>query len=260
MGQEATFFEQVEPELEYMFRHALVQDATYESLLKADRRSLHHAVDHTLEILYADRLDEVTTTLALHFERAEEHEKAVGYLVRAGEAAAWVYAVDEAIELFGHALELIPDSYLESALTHLYSQYGRVLELAGRFDMAVEVYEHMRLEGIRLKSLQMELDALMARAILHSTPSPHHSFSLATQLSEQALSIAALLKNSEAQSHCYWMLMLANLFEGNWEAAITYGEHSLDIARSLANAETHGLCPRNVVESEFAYHSTPDGC
>src|SRR3954470_18086022 len=85
---------QIKPELEYMFRHALVQDATYESLLKADRRSLHSAVGQTLEGLYAERLDEIAATLALHFERAEEYEKAVQYLIRAGEAAARVYAVD----------------------------------------------------------------------------------------------------------------------------------------------------------------------
>src|SRR5688572_31253272 len=116
---------QVDPELEYMFRHALVQDATYESLLKADRRSLHHAVGETLEGLYAGRLDEIAATLALHFERAEEYEKALEYLIRAGEAAARVYAIAEAIELFDRALKLVPASFSESDLINLYSQYGR---------------------------------------------------------------------------------------------------------------------------------------
>src|ERR1700712_3301205 len=91
------------PELEYIFRHALVQDATYESLLKADRRTLHQAVGQTLESLYADRLDEIAATLAFHFEKAEEFEKSVGYFILAGEAAARIYAVEEAIELFRHA-------------------------------------------------------------------------------------------------------------------------------------------------------------
>jgi len=229
---------QVDPELEYMFRHALVQDATYESLLKADRRSLHHAVGQTLESLYAERLDEIAATLALHFERAEEYEKAVQYLVRAGEAAARVYAVEEAIELFGHALDVLPVSYSDGELTHLYSQYGRVLELAGRFDVAVEIYERMRAEALKRKNLQMELDALLARAILHSTPSPHHNFSLATQFCEQALSIARRLDNRKAQSRSYWMLMLANMFEGHLQESIAYGEQSLEIARSLDNPET----------------------
>ncbi len=229
---------QVDPELEYVFRHALVQDATYESLLKVDRRSLHHAVGQTLEGLYAERLDEIAATLALHFERAEEYEKAVRYLVRAGEVAARAYAVDEAIELFGHALELAPASFSEDDLIHIYSQYGRVLELAGRFDEAVEIYERMRAEAVKRKNPQMELDALLARAILHSTPSPHHNFSLATQFCEQALSIARRLDNRKAQSRSYWMLMLANMFEGHLQESIAYGEQSLEIARSLDNPET----------------------
>ena len=157
---------QVDPEMEYMFRHALVQDATYESLLKADRRSLHQAVGITLEGLYAGRLDEIAATLAMHFERAEDPEKAVRYLIRAGEAAARAYAVDEAIELFAHALELAPDTYSEDELIHLYSQYGRALELAGRFEAAIDAYAAMRAAAIQRKSPRMELVALMAHAII----------------------------------------------------------------------------------------------
>src|ERR1051325_8485033 len=88
---------QEDPELEYIFRHALVQDATYESLLRADRRILHQAVGRTLASLYVDHLDEIAATLALHFEKAEEWGVAVDYYIRAGEAAARVYAMDEAI-------------------------------------------------------------------------------------------------------------------------------------------------------------------
>jgi|GEM_PF-2573618 len=40
---------QIMPELEYLFRHALVQDAAYDSLLRADRKKLHHEVGHVLE-------------------------------------------------------------------------------------------------------------------------------------------------------------------------------------------------------------------
>lgn len=228
---------QAEPELEYIFRHALVQDAAYESLLKADRRTLHQAVGQTLEGLYPDRLDDIAATLAFHFEKAEAYEKAVGYLVRAGECAARVYAVDESIALFRHALEIIPNSYPEEKLIHLFSKYGRSLELAGRFDAAIEVYEQMRAEGLKRKDLLMELDALMARAILHSTPSPRQNFIVATELCERALALARMLDNPEAQSRIYWILMLSTLFAGYIEESVKYGEQSLEIARTLDNPE-----------------------
>ncbi|TME86455.1 MAG: hypothetical protein E6I44_13285, partial [Chloroflexi bacterium] len=48
----------LQPELEYLFRHALVQDAAYGSLLKQDRRTLHRAAAETLLALYPERKSE----------------------------------------------------------------------------------------------------------------------------------------------------------------------------------------------------------
>ena len=56
------------PELEYLFRHALIQDAAYRSLVKADRRALHRAVGEMLERAYPDRIDELAPLLARHFD------------------------------------------------------------------------------------------------------------------------------------------------------------------------------------------------
>ena len=243
---------QEEPEVEYIFRHALVQDATYESLLRSDRRTLHQAVGRTLENLYADRLDEIAATLAFHFEKAEEPDKAVDYLTLAGEAASRVYAVNEAIELFGHALEIFPPSISSEKLRHLYSQYGRVLELAGRFDAVSDVYERMCAEGVKRQDAQMELDGLMSRAILHATPSPLHHFATAMQLCEQALAIALPLNHREAQSRIYWILMLNTLFDGHLKESVTYGEQALEIARSLNNTEQLAFILNDLVR---VYHS-----
>ena len=49
----------LEPELEYLFRHALVQDAAYASLLKQDRRTLHRLAAETLLATYPDRKREL---------------------------------------------------------------------------------------------------------------------------------------------------------------------------------------------------------
>ena len=58
------------PELEYLFRHALVQEAAYGSILKKDRKQLHLAVGEALERAYADRADELHGLLAYHYSRA----------------------------------------------------------------------------------------------------------------------------------------------------------------------------------------------
>jgi tetratricopeptide (TPR) repeat protein len=72
------------PELEYLFRHWLVQDAAYGSLLKQERRALHQQVGDALEALYPDRLTELAGMLAMHFEQAGDADRAIGhYLVDA---------------------------------------------------------------------------------------------------------------------------------------------------------------------------------
>src|SRR5262245_13552756 len=87
---------QSEPELEYLFRHALIQDAAYESMLRADRRTLHRAVGETLEGLYADQLDDIAAVLARHFVEAGDDGRALRYYSRAGDVAARAFANREA--------------------------------------------------------------------------------------------------------------------------------------------------------------------
>src|SRR4051795_6713991 len=75
------------PELEYLFRHALVQDAAYGSLLKQERRDLHGRVAEALEDLYPDRRDELAPVLAMHFEQAGDNGKAIDYFIAGGRHA-----------------------------------------------------------------------------------------------------------------------------------------------------------------------------
>ena len=79
---------QVEPDLEYLFRHSLVQDAVYTSLLEPDRKRLHLMVGETVERLYPDRLDEFAGTLAQHFQNAGRDEKAHKYYIRTAQSIA----------------------------------------------------------------------------------------------------------------------------------------------------------------------------
>src|SRR5205814_3640253 len=77
----------VQPELEYLFRHALVQDAAYSSLLKQDRRALHKLAAESLLALYPERTHELAGVIGMHYERAGDPAAAAEYLVIAGEQA-----------------------------------------------------------------------------------------------------------------------------------------------------------------------------
>ena len=97
-----------QPELEYLFRHALLQDTAYESLLKQERKQLHQVVGQALEELYPDRVGEMAAVLARHFEQAGDTDKAVDYLTSAAKFAIDRNAITEAFDLYGRAAALLP--------------------------------------------------------------------------------------------------------------------------------------------------------
>ncbi len=61
----------------YIFKHAVIQDVAYSSLLVQTRKDLHRAVGEAIEELYRDRLTEHFAELAHHFTRSEDWSKAM---------------------------------------------------------------------------------------------------------------------------------------------------------------------------------------
>jgi class 3 adenylate cyclase/tetratricopeptide (TPR) repeat protein len=94
------------PEPEYLFKHALTQEAAYAGILLQERRGLHRRLAEHLE---RDRApgDERAAVLAHHWFVAEDWERALEYAVRAAERARRLYAQPEAVRLFWQALDLL---------------------------------------------------------------------------------------------------------------------------------------------------------
>jgi hypothetical protein len=127
------------PELEYLFRHGLVQDAAYTSLLKQERRKLHGLVGVALEELYPDRIGELAPVLAMHFEHAGDAERAIEYYVAGARHALSQYAIQEAYAAFDRAAELIEtqdgDDAVELAPSEMQRRRRRRIEVElGRAD------------------------------------------------------------------------------------------------------------------------------
>lgn len=94
------------PEPEYLFKHALTQEAAYASILKRQRRDLHRKVAAFLESEWPDSPDEHAALLAHHWLQAEEWEQALAYTLLAAKRAARLYARPEAIGHYWQAFEL----------------------------------------------------------------------------------------------------------------------------------------------------------
>ena len=120
------------PDLEYTFKHALINDVAYGSLLQDRRRALHARIVDAIETLYPDRLVEHLEALAHHAFKSEVWEKAMNYLRQAGAKAFARSANREAVACLERAL---------AALQHL-PETRETLEQAIdlRFDLRTSLF------------------------------------------------------------------------------------------------------------------------
>jgi tetratricopeptide (TPR) repeat protein len=128
-------------DLEYIFKHAITRDVTYNSLLIARRKELHRATAETIEMLFPDQLDELAPTLAFHCEAAELREKAAEYFTRAGDRAQQTYANLEAIAFYRAAIRQWEQLGNRERLARAYENLGVILGLIAQTDEAIQAFE-----------------------------------------------------------------------------------------------------------------------
>jgi tetratricopeptide (TPR) repeat protein len=189
VGTELIWRRGTPPDAEYTFKHALVQDAAYSTLLRSRRQQLHARIAAALE----DRLPEIVTAqpalLAHHCAEAGLTEKAVDYWLAAGRQAWARSATAEAVALFRRGLALVPalpdgDRRRETefdlqialgqaliagrgwAVPELGEAYARARELASTLDRPREllfalygqwVYDAFRGDLVRARQLAAEI-------------------------------------------------------------------------------------------------------
>jgi class 3 adenylate cyclase/tetratricopeptide (TPR) repeat protein len=98
------------PDAEYTFKHALVQDAAYSTLLRRRRQQLHGRIAATLETQFSEFIQTQPEVLARHCAEAGLVEKAVGYWLKAGQLAIARSAMTEAVAQLGKGLEFLVDT------------------------------------------------------------------------------------------------------------------------------------------------------
>ncbi len=114
----------------HVFKHALIQDAVYNSLLTDRRAALHERVAEVMEQRHEHRLGEITETLAHHYSKTPRAEKAVRYMARAGEKSLMVYSLDEAYLRLRQVVELVekvPEAADDTFFVDALLNFARVL-------------------------------------------------------------------------------------------------------------------------------------
>jgi class 3 adenylate cyclase/predicted ATPase len=119
VGAELVFRRGTPPDATYLFKHALVRDAAYESLLKRRRVELHGEIARALEERFPQIARDQPELLAHHLTEAGKPDAAVPYWQRAGERAARASANAEATAHFRQAIALVEGLPISNERDHL---------------------------------------------------------------------------------------------------------------------------------------------
>ena len=213
------FRQGVPPQATYLFKHALVQDAAYGTLLREPRRALHARIAETLESQFAEIAENQPEVLARHFTEAGMSETAIQYWSKAGERALQRSANAEAAAHLTSAIELVPKG-------------GRESRLELRLQMALgsaarAIHGHAAPETLRVYTrahdlLDETVPAKEQMAVLYglyAVTFTRGEYAAARPVAEQALAVAAPESDPEATAFANRMMGIVDWATGDFLAA-----------------------------------------
>jgi class 3 adenylate cyclase/tetratricopeptide (TPR) repeat protein len=261
------------PELEYIFKHHLTQEAAYNGLLRKERRAYHQQVAETLEQLFPTRIDEQVELLAHHWERAGINDKAVMYLIQAGDRARKNFACTEAIRHYTLGLTLAERASLPDATQALiHEQRGRAYASianmsAARQDLQCALH-WSQLTGDKRKEAEILLDLIEPFLTGHEVGAAYDcaqtAYAIATTLqdglliarSTSAIGAALCVRGDLSEAHEYLQAGLAAArthgagdilaealayctlergWVGDFRGALTMGDEALALGEEMLN-------------------------
>lgn len=243
---------------EYHFKHALLRDVTYESVLKRLRRIYHAYTARWLEAVTqrSRRSDEYAALIAGHYDQAEEWQPARTWYSKAGILAADQYASVEAIRFFSRCLELWPEA-----------------DLAGRVDLLtrrVKLYDLLANRAAQksdLESLQVlaeALDELPDEAATTIEKKPAMSWQARASLqwwyyyealgnveaaaaaAEQVIAFSKTSGDLESEASGYLLLGATAWKKSDFSTARTILEEGTALARQAQQPAIEADCLRNL--------------
>ncbi|MDQ6806735.1 MAG: AAA family ATPase [Actinomycetota bacterium] len=232
----------------YAFAHALVRQAVYADLTAARRGRLHRQVGEALEVLYAGELEQHLHELAHHFAQAAagEEDKAIGYLIRAGDQAQVKLAYEQALTHYRQALELL-ETFHDHA--HVHARVEVTISLGeAQLRAGFRAFRDTLLDGAR-GALELGDPGLLARAAIANNRGFISSIGEVdkerVRTLEQALEVYDPAP-SAVRARLLGQLAVELTFGGDWELRRSHSDEAVAMARELGDPGTLGmvLCQR----------------
>src|SRR5215207_4692180 len=190
-----------DPELEYIFKHALTQEAAYDLLLIRRRKELHRRAGEVLEQLYPEQRGELSSALAHHFLLGEEWQRAADYAMGAGAQAVKVFAMSEALAYYDdayEALKKVSDASSEQLCDVILGWTPAALklkpyqEVVDRLGEAEKIARELNDEARLARVLHWIANAYISNGFpTRGMPALFESYQLAERLGDERLTLAA---------------------------------------------------------------------
>lgn len=235
------------PQSTYLFKHALIQDAAYHSLLKRRRQHVHERIVEVLQTRFAGTAESQPELLAHHYMEAGLAEEAIPYWLRAGQQASQRSAYAEAIAHFHKGLDTLSTLSDIEARAHLELQFQLVIGDAlavTRGYAAPEVRQAYARALVLCEQLPASTQLSDATMGLWRFYSVSAELQTAYRVSKQLLSQAEQLQNPLYLMQAHFMVGQPQLFMGDFVSARFHLEQSISYrpAQSTDNwANTMGI-------------------
>jgi class 3 adenylate cyclase/predicted ATPase len=240
---EVLYQQGVPPQATYTFKHALLQDMAYQSLLRSTRQQYHQRIAQMLEARFAETIETQPELLAHHYTAAGLREQATGYWQRAGQRAYHHSAYVEAISHCAQGLEVLktmPET-IERRRQELEVQTTLGQALAAVKGLAAPeveaVYQRARVLCQQVGETPELLGVLYRLGILYIG---REQYQVARELGEQALRLGQHGQDLAGIAHAHLLLGNTSWFLGELDVARTHIEQSIGLS-TPQQSRAHGL-------------------
>ncbi len=227
---------------EYIFKHAILHDVTYESVLLRLRRVYHVQAAEGLIWLSGERANEFAGRIGEHYEKAGDPLKAAEWYAHAGRRSQDAYAPVSAIVYYQKALEFLSEypgaDFLQQKI-ELCQQLGEVLNWQARYSEAIEAYNQMQQFAQECGDQTKLSTALYGLATSHGYIGEHRaSLDYSIESQKIALSVNSQIELAKAQL----IEGLAHYRLGDAQKTLALAEQALAITTDLNNRNEMGRC------------------
>ena len=226
---------------EHAFKHAVLREVTYESVLKRMRQEYHARTADWLIRHSRERVGEFSGLIGEHLVQAGQQAEALVYLQRAGAEAAARFANEEALEYFGRALALTAQE--PERRWELLLRREEVLDRLGR--RAAQAADLQALEAVagQLGDSGRQAEAALRRSRLGEISG---NYPLGIQAAQQATAFAQAARDvaREAAGQIAWARALWR--QGSYTAALERGQQALELARQAGREDLQAWALRSL--------------